>query len=103
MIDLSTETVISFADAARRVPSFRTGKRTHVATLFRWAKHGVGGVKLESARLGGRTITSVEALQRFSDALSRERDDAPPAPIRTAPSRRKAVELAESDLAAAGF
>lgn len=103
MIDLTSETVLSFAQAAQRVPSFRAGKKTNVSTLFRWAQKGVGGIKLDSARLGGRTITSVEALQRFSDALSRERDVSTPDPIRTAPSRRKAVERAERDLAASGF
>ncbi len=48
MIDLTAESPISLAEAADRVPYFRPGKKTHVATIFRWIQHGVRGVKLVS-------------------------------------------------------
>jgi hypothetical protein len=43
-------------------------------TPWRWAKYGIKArdgavVKLEYAKIGGRLITSVEALQRFSERL----------------------------------
>jgi hypothetical protein len=71
MIDLRTETVMSFAQAARLLPRRRTGKKPHVATLYRWAQRGCRGVRLEFIQVGGTRCTSGEALQRFCDALSR--------------------------------
>lgn len=97
MIELSQETVLSFSEAAGRVPSFRPGRKTHVATLHRWAKQGVRGIKLDSARLGGRLVTSAEALQRFADALSATPAEPAPA-IQPPAARRKAIERAESEL-----
>ncbi len=97
MLDLSQETIISFNEAAGRIPSYRPGRKTHVATLHRWAKDGVRGVKLDSARLGGRLVTSDEALQRFSDALSQNPDASVP-PVQSSAARTKAVERAEREL-----
>ena len=96
MIDLSQETVLSFNEAAGRVPSYRPGRKTHVATLHRWAKEGVRGIKLDSARLGGRLVTSAEALQRFSDKLS-ENPSAPSLAIQSPAIRHKAVDRAERE------
>ena len=100
MLDLASETVISIREAANRVPSFRPGKRTHTATIFRWIATGVNGVRLESARLGGRVVTSVEALQRFSNALDTARTSSGPNPIETPTpaSRRRSAERAEREL-----
>ena len=72
------ETVLSLAQAARRLPRLRgavaTGKGTHPVTLWRWAKRGLNGpdgekVRLEIVRVGGTNCTSLEALQRFLDRL----------------------------------
>lgn len=70
MIDLSTETLISLAEAARLRPSGRKGRPTHISTIHRWISHGTAGVRLESIRLGGARFTSREALQRFGDKLT---------------------------------
>jgi hypothetical protein len=35
--------------------------------LYRWARTGVGGIKLETYREGGRIYTSIEAVKRFVD------------------------------------
>jgi hypothetical protein len=35
-------------------------------------------VKLETTKIGGTTVTSVEALRRFSEALARQNPDRPP-------------------------
>jgi hypothetical protein len=104
MIDLTVESPLSIAEAAARVPSFRPGKKTHVATIFRWIQHGVRGVKLEAVRLGGRWVTSAEALQRFAEACSAASapDAAPPArPIPAA--RRLSAERADRELAEMGI
>lgn len=72
MIDLLTEDVLSLAQAADQsvLPRRRGGKRPHASTLYRWATVGCRGVKLETIRFGGTLCTSLEALQRFTAALT---------------------------------
>lgn len=70
-VDLINETVLSFTDLARRLPSRRNNRPTHVGTIHRWRLRGVKGVKLAAARLGGTWVTSLEAYTRFCDALTR--------------------------------
>lgn len=45
----------------------RNGKKTHYATVFRWAQKGARGRILESTLIGGVRFTTVEALHRFID------------------------------------
>ena len=66
---LEDETILSFSEAAKKLPSIN-GRKPHGSTLWRWARRGIGGIRLESRRLGGRFVTSMEALERFSTALS---------------------------------
>lgn len=100
MIDLLNENVISLTEAANTSPL-----RPHVSTVFRWIQRGVCGIKLESAMLGGRRVTSREAIQRFSDRVSAARrsggDDSPPK-RRTERQKQAAIERAERELAEAG-
>jgi hypothetical protein len=70
MINLSTETILPLSLAAKRVPASRNGRKTHLSTLLRWILQGVDGIRLEGVRLGGRWVTSQEALQRFAEALT---------------------------------
>ena len=35
------------------------------STLWRWANRGVGGVRLQTKKVGGTLMASYEALQRF--------------------------------------
>jgi len=70
MIDLKSETPLALAQAAKLIPPTRLDRPVHVSTLVRWIVHGVRGVKLEAARVGGRWVTSREALERFSAALT---------------------------------
>jgi hypothetical protein len=86
-IDPLTETTIPFAEAARRLPRLRAGRPVSPATMWRWAAHGLRGVKLETVRVGGTTCTSVEALGRFFAALSGGR-----AAAATPAARNSAVE-----------
>jgi hypothetical protein len=78
MIDLRTETKLSLAQAARLVPPTRQDKQVHVSTILRWILRGVRDVRLEAVRVGGRWVTTHEALERFSAALT-ARYVAPPA------------------------
>ena len=60
-----TENILSLSEARKELQKV-TGHRPDNATLWRWITRGVGGVKLEAVRLGGRSIyTSTEALHRF--------------------------------------
>lgn len=70
MIDIRSEQLITFTQAARLRPPSRAGRPTHPATIGRWARRGVRGHHLEAIRLGGTWYTSVEALQRFANLLS---------------------------------
>lgn len=72
MIDLRAETGLSLIQAAKLVPPTRQDKQVHVSTIVRWILHGVRGVRLEAVRVGGRWITSHEAIERFSAALTAE-------------------------------
>jgi len=67
MIDLSTEQIVTLAAATELLPSLRAGSRPHICTLYRWAQRGIRGVRLETARLGGTIVTSIEAIQRFTE------------------------------------
>lgn len=69
MIGLSSEAVLSLADAAALLPRKR-GRKIHVATVYRWTTTGCRGVVLESIQIGGARCTSREALQRFVDRLT---------------------------------
>jgi hypothetical protein len=75
MIDFSSEQIISAQEAARRYPPGRQGKPTHISTVIRHIIHGLKAadgrtIRLDGGRLGGRWVTSVEALGRFSERLA---------------------------------
>jgi hypothetical protein len=52
------------------IPNRRRGRQIHVATLHRWAVHGLNGVVLETLQVGGTRCTSREALRRFFQSLT---------------------------------
>jgi hypothetical protein len=64
-----------------------------MSCVLRWVIDGVklptgDVVRLEAVRLGGRWITSVEALERFADRQTPRLDDTP-APTPRSPSKRE--------------
>ena len=63
------EDVFTFTEIASRLPRLN-GRKIHPNALWRWARKGVKGVRLETRRLGGRFVTSMEAIERFSKALA---------------------------------
>jgi hypothetical protein len=71
MIDLKNEFALSLSQAARLLPPGRRGRPVTLSCLLRWILDGVktpqGVVRLEASRMGGRWLTSVEALERFAD------------------------------------
>ena len=74
---LLNETIIFLQDVPRLMPRTPRGRPIHLCTVVRWKDRGLRGVKLEAVRLGGRWVTSREALERFVARLtSASRDGA---------------------------
>ena len=94
MIDISTETLISMPQAAAMLPG-----RPSLCALWRWRTRGVRGRRLETAIIGGRPYTSVEALARF--ARHEGGNEAPTA--RTPRQRERDIAKAEAELTARGI
>lgn len=92
MIDLQTETLLSFSQAAALLPPKRSGKKVAAHTIAGYCLRGLRGVYLEYEQVGGSKITSVEALQRFSDALKGERTPLPETIGRRTRSHQRALE-----------
>ncbi len=55
-----TEDTLSIADACKEIPG-----RPSTATVWRWTKRGIYGVRLESFRSGHAIMTSRQAINRF--------------------------------------
>ena len=64
MITLHEE-IVSLNDARSIVPRVGTRCRPDLSTIYRWAMRGIGGIKLETIKVGGVLCTSREALERF--------------------------------------
>jgi hypothetical protein len=109
-IDLSAERTLSLSAAARLLPPARRGRPVTISCVLRWILDGVrisAGevVRLEAIRLGGRWLTSVEALHRFGARLTPQFDDrvATTATSRTPNQRQRARERADEELKKMGF
>jgi hypothetical protein len=107
MLDLKNGSTISLAAAAKLLPPGRNGRPVSISCIFRWIVDGVLSpdgktrVRLEAARMGGRWLTSVPALERFAMAQTPRFDDAPQ--IRAASKRQSESERAARELKAAGI
>jgi hypothetical protein len=108
MIDLQIESPISLAEAAKSVPAARNGKRTHLSTILRWILKGAKSpdgilVRLEGIRLGGRWMTSRQALQRFAEALTPNLAGERPKTPRSTAARQRASDRATRELEKIGI
>lgn len=107
---LHDEQIVTFSEAAKALPKVN-GRRPHASTIWRWARKGISGIRLETLRLGGRFVTSLEALERFSITLaeiepsgSRTAESTVTTPkLRTDAQRTKAVADANRELEASGI
>jgi hypothetical protein len=103
---LFDEDLLTFSEAAKALPRIN-GSRPHASTIWRWAKRGLDGVKLETRRVGGRAVTSKQALERFTEALAgvetttRERNTSPKP--RSPKRRADEIARAERELEMAGL
>jgi hypothetical protein len=102
--DLTKESLLSLAQAARKFPPYRLGRPVSPSCIWRWCREGVrvpgvGVVRLESIRIAGRWLTSQEAISRFVARQTPPSDDEQviDAP-RTSSQRKKASERAAREL-----
>jgi hypothetical protein len=108
-VDLTQETMLSLAQAARRFPPARLGRPVCPATVWRWCRQGVkvrgvGIVRLECVRLSGRWLTSVEAISRFVARQTPLPEGKTPVQLpRTPAGRQKAAERAGKELEKIGI
>ncbi len=70
MLDLLDDSLISFREAASRLPARRKGRPAHVGTLHRWRARGLRGIRLPARRVGGVWMTSNAALVWFVEQLT---------------------------------
>lgn len=107
MISLANEQTISLAAAARMLPPGRRGRPVNLSTILRWVLDGVRGsagqpIRLEAVRMGGRWLTSVEALERFAAAQTPRLDGNPSLP-RSPTARGRASDRAAKELEKLGI
>lgn len=106
--NLLGETLISLAEAASRLPPGRSGKPVHFSCVLRWVTNGICGpdgqrIKLEAVRVGGRWLTSKEALARWAERLTPRPDAEPSMTCRAPTKRRKLAENVLKELERAGI
>jgi hypothetical protein len=106
-IDAFQESLLSFAEAAKKLGKKREGKKPNLSVFYRWTLGGLRGkdgqiVRLEVLKVGGRTFTSEQALQRFFDRLTGDQSIVTP-PTRTRRQRLREIQRAEEVLRAAGI
>ena len=90
MINIETDEVLPI-ERARLWLGERTGTAPSKVTFHRWITSGVKGVILESLLIGGRRVTSKEALQAFIAGRSGGKA--------VVPSARRRREIAEASKA----
>lgn len=86
--DLLSESRLSLTQLAHK-------EKVGIATVWRWATNGIGGVRLESFRIGRKRFTTAEAFQRF---IAKQNGGFIEAPAATPKQRREAIERAEREL-----
>jgi hypothetical protein len=99
---------LNLGQAARCFPPYRESRPVNPCTIYRWITSGVRlpngtRLRLEARRVGGRWLTSREAVRRFIDEQTPSIDtaSAPRAPTPT--QRAKRAERAAKALEEAGI
>lgn len=96
MIDIQNEPLLSLTKAAQT-------DHVHVSTVHRWRLRGILGIKLETIRIGGKRMTSREALQRFHERVTTAADGEPTARTESDRARERRLAKVEAELTAAGI
>ena len=84
MISTASEDLIPFNLVPQHLQK-TFGHKVHIASIYRWVNRGLGGVRLETIKVGSKRFTSAQALDRlFNAATERKQED-----NKTAPAERK--------------
>lgn len=95
-IDIQSESLLSLPKAAQLYD-------VHLSTVHRWRLRGNLGVKLETVRIGGKRLTSHEALNRFHERVTAAADGETVPRSESNTARKKQLDKVDAELAAAGI
>ncbi|MDB5350169.1 MAG: hypothetical protein JWN86_1416 [Planctomycetota bacterium] len=102
-IEIASETLLTIKQYCEFRGPGRGGKPMSPLTAYRHINIGVRGIRLEHTRVGGTVYTSVEAVQRFADALTDAKlRKYAPAAIAIPAARRRKDEAVARELDALG-
>ncbi len=95
---IAGETLVTLIALARNFKSPRTGNTLHIASVRRWVRKGIAGVRLGTVHVGGTVYTSWEEFGRWRRAVSgaRVRTSPPVKGGRTAAARERAMLRAKA-------
>jgi hypothetical protein len=101
-IDMASEELLTFPQASRRLPIVSGKEPMNPTTVWRWHRYGLRRadgvmVRLQAVRIGGRWVTSAQALERFLEALNATSGEAAQQP-RSPHARSRAAERAGDEL-----
>jgi hypothetical protein len=101
MPDILSEETLRIEDVAHLA-------QTHFSTVLRWILKGLPNpdgirIRLEALKVGRHWLTSKQALDRFTSALTPSFDDDAKPDIRTASKRKSASMKAEKKLQEVGI
>ena len=91
MIQTSIETLIPINQVPVHLEKL-TGKRPHIASIYRWIQKGIAGVQLETLIIGGTRLTSTEALDRFFQESTKAKSKGKSSPKSRTTARLQAAE-----------
>jgi hypothetical protein len=96
--------LIPLNELAAQLPRRRGGRKTHVATLYRWTDRGIRGQRLRYVQCGSVRCSTVAWVHQFFAALTAAPTTPAAAPLagRTSAARRKAIEAADHELGRRG-
>lgn len=94
-LNLTNEKLLPLVDAVTSA----TGRRPHLSTCLRWASKGSQGIKLETVVLGGRRLTSPDAVQRYIHAVTERKDGAIVSPTFSPRQSEQAAQRSAKKLA----
>jgi hypothetical protein len=93
LIDIATEQLFTLGEARRKLIPRNNGKEIAPSTIWRWTRKGCRTadgalVMLEVAWVGGRPMTSLQAVQRFTSELTNRNQVDSPSDISEQPKVR---------------
>lgn len=88
MLSLTTETPATLHQIAAMFPGHGDKEQISYHTVYTWATTGVRGVVLETIMLGGKRLTTYQALDRFVQATNQKSKKDSTSTIRQAKSKR---------------